>query len=310
MKVLITGGAGFIGANLARRLVERGDTVVALDDLSTGRRANLRDHERLTFIRGSILDAGALDVAAQGVDAIVHLAAKASVPESVRDPISSHAVNVAGTIEVLEAARRAGAPHVVLASSSSVYGNDPTPKKHERISPRPLSPYAASKAATEAYAEAYHYSYDIPVLTFRFFNVFGPLQPANHVYAAVIPAFVAATVAGQPLTMHGDGKQTRDFTSIDSLTAVIADGLQRRVISPAPVNLAFGAKMSLLDLVVYLEDISGRALPVHHVEARAGDVRHSSADCTQLRELFPDVEPTPFGTSLRATYDWFRGGCR
>ena len=208
MKVLITGGAGFIGANLARRLVERGDTVVALDDLSTGRRANLRDHERLTFIRGSILDAGALDVAAQGVDAIVHLAAKASVPDSVRDPISSHAVNVAGTIEVLEAARRAGGPHVVLASSSSVYGNDPTPKKHERISPRPLSPYAASKAATEAYAEAYHHSYDIPVLTFRFFNVFGPLQPANHVYAAVIPAFVAATVAGQTLTVHGDGKQT------------------------------------------------------------------------------------------------------
>lgn len=309
MKILITGGAGFIGANLGRTLVERGDTVVALDDLSTGRTSNLASHENLRFIKGSILDASALDEAAKDVDAIVHLAAKASVPESIDDPISSHLVNVTGTIQVLEAARRAGMPHVVLASSSSIYGNDPTDAKHERIPTQPLSPYGASKAALESYAGAYHHSYDLPVLVFRFFNVFGPLQAADHVYAAVVPAFVSAAVEGRTLTVHGDGKQTRDFTSVDSVTGAICDAIDRKVVSPDPVNLAFGIKTDLLDLIAELEHIVGKPLQVQHSEPRAGDVRHSLADCTRFSTLFPDVVPTSLEKSLRSTYDWFEAGC-
>jgi UDP-glucose 4-epimerase len=309
MKILITGGAGFIGGNLCRRLVERGDTVVALDDLSTGRIANLPSHERLTFVEATILDSASLDEACAGVDAVVHLAARASVPESVSDPLGSHLVNVAGTIQVLEAARRAGNPHVVLASSSSVYGDDPANAKHERIPTRPLSPYAASKAALESYASAYHQSYGLPVLVFRFFNVFGPLQPADHVYAAVIPSFVSAAVDGRSLIVHGDGKQTRDFTYVDTLTGVICDAIDRGVISIEPVNLAFGIQTNLLDLVTDLEEIIGKGLEVQHTEPRPGDVRHSSADCTRLFELFPDVSPTTLETSLRSTLDWFRAGC-
>ena len=309
MKILITGGAGFIGGNLCRRLVERGDTVVALDDLSTGRITNLPSHERLTFIEGTILDPAALDEACDGVDAIVHLAARASVPESVNDPLNSHLVNVAGTVQVLEAARRAGNPHVVLASSSSVYGDDPTEAKHERIPTAPLSPYAASKAALESYASAYHHSYGLPVLVFRFFNVFGPLQPADHVYAAVIPSFISAVVEGRALTVHGDGKQTRDFTYVDTVTGVICDAIDRRVVSPEPVNLAFGIRTNLLDCVAELEEITGTELQVQHTEPRQGDVRHSLADCTRLLELFPDVTPTPLDASLRSTFDWFKAGC-
>jgi len=309
MKVVITGGAGFIGGNLARLLVERGDTVVVLDDLSTGRMENLPSGAPLTFVEGSILDPDALDAACQGADAIVHLAARASVPESIEDPLGSHRVNVTGTIEVLEAARRARNAHVVLASSTSVYGNDPTEAKHEGLPTHPLSPYAASKAALESYASAYHHSYGLPVTVFRFFNVFGPLQPADHVYAAAVPAFVSAAVAGQTLTIHGDGKQTRDFVAVDTVAAFILDALDRKVVSPDPVNLAVGVSTNLLELVALLEEITGDELPVTHTEPRAGDVRRSKADCTRLRELFPDVEPEPLDESLRATVDWFEAGC-
>jgi UDP-glucose 4-epimerase len=207
---------------------------------------------------------------------------------------------------VLEAARRAGNVHVIVASSSSVYGANPTLPKREDLATMPLSPYAASKLATESYALAYQHSYGLPALAFRFFNVFGPLQPAGHAYAAVVPAFVSAALEGRPLTVHGDGTQSRDFTYVDTVTEVIADAVARGVTSPTPVNLAFGTRTDLLTLIAELETILGTSVEVEHTETRAGDVKHSQADSTRLQELFPDVVPTALPDALRATVDWFR----
>jgi UDP-glucose 4-epimerase len=305
VNVVVTGGAGFIGANLSRRLVERGDGVVVVDDLSTGDRDNLRDLD-VTFVEGTILDAATLDTAMRDASAVVHLAARPSVPRSISDPVASHLANASGTVEVLEAARRAGNLHVIVASSSSVYGANPTLPKREDLATLPLSPYAASKLATESYALAYQQSFGLPALAFRFFNVFGPLQAAGHAYAAVVPAFVSAALEQRPLTVHGDGKQSRDFTYVDTVTEVIADALARRVTSAAPVNLAFGTRTDLLSLIAELEAVLGTRVDVEHTETRAGDVKHSQADSTRLQELFPDVVPTALPDALRATVDWFR----
>ena len=313
MSVLVTGGAGFIGANLCRRLASRGHTVVALDDLSTGSRHNLHGVDA-TLIEGSILDPAALDRAIDGATAVVHLAARPSVPRSIADPMASHLANATGTVEVLEAARREGGrhegdraalPHVIVASSSSVYGANPILPKREDLQTMPLSPYAASKLATESYALAYQQSFGLPALAFRFFNVFGPLQAAGHAYAAVVPAFVDAALAGRPLVVHGDGHQSRDFTYVDTVTETIADAITRRVTSDGPVNLAFGSRVDLLELIAELERVLGHSVTVEHIETRAGDVKHSQADSTRLRELFPDIGPTALPEALRATVDWF-----
>ena len=305
MSVLVTGGAGFIGANLCRRLAQNDQTVVAIDDLSTGDRANLHEVDA-TLVEASILDRAALDEAMTGAKAVVHLAARPSVPRSIADPMASHLANATGTVEVLEAARRHGNPQVIVASSSSVYGANPTLPKHEDLATLPLSPYAASKLATESYALAYQQSFGLPALAFRFFNVFGPLQPAGQAYAAVVPAFVSAALEGRPLVVHGDGKQSRDFTFVDTVTEVIADAIDRGVTSPGPVNLAFGTRTDLLTLIAELEMVLGVPLTVEHVETRAGDVKHSQSDSTRLQELFPDVIPTSLSDALRATVDWFR----
>jgi len=310
MRVVVTGGAGFIGSNLCAQLLAIGavDSVAVIDDLSNGNRAN-RDGlapTRLTFVEGSILDDDALDRAFAGADAVVHLAALGSVPRSVADPLASHHANATGTVMVLEAARRHGNLHTIVASSSSVYGSNPVLPKHEDLATRPLSPYGGSKLATEGYTLAWGASYDLPVLAFRFFNVFGPMQPAGHVYAAVIPAFVDAALRGAPVTVHGDGTQSRDFTYVGTVCATITDALLRTVTSDEPVNLAFGSRISLLDALELLEGILGHPVERQHVANRAGDVPHSQADNTRLRALFPDISPVPFPDGLRNTVDWMR----
>jgi len=306
MKVVVTGGAGFIGANLCRCLRARDHEVVVVDDLSTGNRSNL-DGIDLELIVGSVCDTDVLDQAMPGADAVVHLAALGSVPRSVADPVTSYHVNATGTVNVLEAARRHGDVHMLLAGSSSVYGSNPVLPKHEELATRPMSPYAASKLAAEGCVVGWGASYGLPVLPFRFFNVFGPLQPAGHAYAAVIPSFVDAALRGEPVTVHGDGTQSRDFTSVSSVTAVLTDAIERRVTSAGPVNLAFGTRVSLLDVLEQIEGMLGAPIRRNHIDRRAGDVPHSQADTTRLRELFPDVAPVLFADGLGATVDWMRG---
>jgi len=305
MKVVVTGGAGFIGANLCRRLAREPGVaeVVALDDLSTGRRENLAGIDA-TLVEGSILDDSVLDATLAGADAVVHLAARPSVPLSVADPVPSHVVNATGTLQVLEAARRAGSPLVVVASSSSVYGANPSLPKHEGLATRPMSPYAASKLATESYALAWQYSYGLPVMAYRFFNVFGPLQPPGHAYAAVVPAFVAAALGGQAVPVHGDGRQTRDFTYVGTVAEVLTRTVTGRITSPEPVNLAFGSRVDLLTVLDLLGELLGRSLTAEHLAPRVGDVRDSQADGSKVRALFPDLEPVSLADGLRATLDW------
>jgi UDP-glucose 4-epimerase len=307
VKVLVTGGAGFIGANLCRHLVgdDQVDEVRVLDDLSTGRADNIEGLD-LDMRIGDLADPALMTAAASGVDAIVHLGARPSVPRSIQDPMASHHANVNGTVAVLEAARAAGTP-VVYASSSSVYGDTEVLPKHEGLPVAPRSPYAAGKLAGEAYALAYQHAYGLPVLALRFFNVYGPLQAADHDYAAVVPRFVDAALAGRPLQVHGDGRQSRDFTFVDTVVAVLAAAATTGRCAEGPVNLAFGTRTDLLDLIARLEAVLGHEVEVEHTDPRPGDVRHSTASGERLEALFPDVTPVDLDTGLRATVDWFRG---
>jgi UDP-glucose 4-epimerase len=304
-RLVVTGGAGFIGANLVRSLttVPWVQDLVVIDDLSTGNVENL-DGVPARFVEGSVLDNRLLEETFDGASAVVHLAAIPSVPRSVADPVRSHEANATGTLKVLEAVRRAGRPYVIVASSSSVYGANPELPKTEDMCPMPMSPYGASKLAAEGYARAYADSYGLDVLPFRFFNVFGPLQPPTHDYAAVIPAFISAALEGRPLRVYGDGLQTRDFTFVDTVVDTIIDAVARRVASPDPVNLAFGSRISLLELIATLEQVMQRRLPVELTDPRPGDVRDSQADTARLRTLFPDITPVALGDGLRATAAW------
>lgn len=307
--MLVTGGAGFIGANVCRHLLATGAAgdVVVLDDLSSGHASNLAGVP-VELREGSILDAPVLDEAVAGVDAVLHLAGRGSVPRSMADPEGTWAVNATGTLAVLEAARRAGGPQVVVASSSSVYGDNPVLPRAEDLLPAPLSPYAASKLAAEAAALAHQQAYGMPVLVFRFFNVFGPWQRPAHDYAAVVPAFVSAALERRPLPLHGDGGQSRDFTYVDTVCAVLAGALRRRVHDRAPVNLAFGTRTDLRGLIAALEQVVGRPLRVDPHPPRPGDVRHSEADATRLRAFFPEVVPVPLVEGLVRTVEWYRTG--
>jgi UDP-glucose 4-epimerase len=304
VRIAITGGAGFIGSNLCVAALRAGHDVVVLDDFSTGYRENLVDGTRL--IEGSVLDPVALDRALERVDSIVHLAALGSVPRSILDPLASHAANATGTLSVLEGARRAGCNHVISASSSSVYGLNPALPKSEREWVRPLSPYAVSKLATEQYTLAYQQSYGLETLAFRFFNVYGPLQRAGHVYAAVIPVFIDAILRGQPLPVNGDGLQSRDFTYVGTVCRVLLDAAERRVSHPEPVNLAFGTRTTLLELIERIEVVAGLPAQVVHAAARPGDVKNSQAANTLLRSLSPHIEPVSLDRGLAETFAWFK----
>lgn len=305
LSVCVTGGAGFIGANLCRHLLATPGVaeVRVIDDLSTGARTNL-DDLGVRFVEGSILDDDALDAAIAGAHAVVHLAALGSVPRSVAEPLPTHHANATGTVMVLEAARRHGNLHTLVAGSSSVYGANPTLPKHEGLATLPMSPYGASKLAAEAAALAWGAAYGLPVLSFRFFNVFGPLQSAGHAYAAVIPSFIDAALHDRPLEVHGDGTQSRDFTYVGSVTTAITDALLRRVTHTGPVNLAFGTRVTLLEVIALLEQQLGRPVARTHTANRAGDVPHSQADTTVLRSLFPDLAPVAFADGLATTLTW------
>jgi UDP-glucose 4-epimerase len=280
--------------------------VVVLDDLSTGDPGNLADLPDVCFVHGSILDENVLRAVADGVDCVVHLAARASVQASIASALTVHEINATGTLRVLEAARRGGVSHVVVASSSAVYGGHSAVAKNEVLPPDPISPYAVSKLATEAYALAYAHSYGMSVLPLRFFNVFGPRQPPTHEYAAVIPAFLSAALAGRPLTIFGDGRQTRDFVYVEPVAAILTAAVLGRVVSRHAVNVASGTRTSLLQVADVVRELLGRDVDVVHLPARPGDIRHSRADTTALRKLFGGVDMVDLRTGLSRTLTWLR----
>lgn len=302
MKVLVTGAAGFIGSNLVEKLSTFAE-VRGLDDLSTGRLQNL-ENLNVDFVKGSILDEVVLQKSMKGCDAVVHLAARPSVPRSIAEPEKSHEANATGTLRVLELARELNDPLVVVASSSSVYGANPILPKSETALPMPMSPYAVSKLAAEQYALAWGHSYGVKTLPFRFFNVFGPHQAPDHDYAAVIPAFISSALKHETLNIHGDGLQSRDFTYVGTVCDVISESVLQRKFTSTPVNLAFGTRTSLMEVIEIIEKILGRTVSRSHGETRLGDVRHSQADNSLLRNLFPTVVPVSLEKGLEATVAW------
>lgn len=286
--VLVTGGAGFIGSHLVDALVARGDAVRVLDNLSTGKRENLAEHVsagRVELVEGDIRDAEAVGRAMKGVELVYHEAALASVPRSVEAPLESHHACATGTLTVLDAARRAGVRRVVYAASSSCYGDQPQTSKRETDPVMPLSPYAAAKLAGEMYCQAFYHTYGLETVGLRYFNVFGPRQDPKGAYAAVIPRFITAILAGEAITVFGDGQQSRDFTYVanvvdGNLLAGEATGVAGQVI-----NLANGKSDSLLQLITTIESLVSTKANVKHEPARAGDVRDSLADIYLARRL-------------------------
>lgn len=288
--VLVTGGAGFIGSHLAERLLRDGRKVRILDNLSTGHRENVDRLQRdfpgkLDFLEGDVRNRDTLGAATEDVGEILHEAALPSVERSVRDPWTSHEVNVNGTLGLLEAAREAKVRRFVLAGSSSVYGDQPDLPKREAMAPSPRSPYALSKLVAEQYTRLYAELYGLPTLTLRYFNVFGPRQDPESPYAAVIPLFLTAIDRGEAPTIFGDGQQTRDFTYIEN----VVDANMAALNCPAPngeaVNIACGDRISLLKLLDLLCEAAGRTVAAKHAPPRAGDVRDSQADITQASRL-------------------------
>jgi len=308
MTILITGGAGFIGSNLARALSASGELVTVFDDLSTGSLANLEGAEIHEMIVGDIRDLESVRQAVTGVDVIYHLAALPSVQRSVSDPERTHHVNVDGTLNVLLAARDAGVDRIIYASSSSVYGDTPTLPKHEQMPVAPLSPYAASKLAGEAYCRSFAHAFGMKTTCLRFFNVFGPGQDPDSQYAAVIPRFIARMLAGDPPEIYGDGTQTRDFTFIGNAVQAcrLAAAAGQRAMGEA-INVACGERISLLQLVELLNDTLGTKIQPVHSHPKDGDIRHSLADIEKARDLLGYRPLIEVRDGLAQTVQWFSG---
>src|SRR5262245_28481037 len=285
MRVLVTGGAGFIGSNLVRALLERGDTVRVLDNFSTGARANLAGLD-VEVVEGELRSYERVHNAVRGTEVVFHLGALGSVPRSVQDPLTSSAVNVEGTLNVLLAARDEGIRRVIFASSSSVYGNQPQLPLHESMSPDPISPYGVAKLAAERYCVSFsrvYHSFETVVL--RYFNVFGPRQDPTSQYAAVVPLFITAIAAGEPVTIFDDGAQSRDFTYIDNVVAANLLAADAEGVSGRIFNVSAGVSASVNDLADSIGRLLGKPVERQYLAPRAGDLRNSWADIGAARTL-------------------------
>jgi UDP-glucose 4-epimerase len=306
---LVTGGAGFIGSHLVEALLKRGDHVRVLDNLSTGRMSNLDAFMAdIAFHQADIRDLDAVRVAAQGADVILHQAALPSVLRSVQDPLACNEVNVTGTLNVLQAAREHNVGRVVFASSSSVYGDTPTLPKIETMPTAPLSPYAVSKLAGERYCIVWSAIYNVPAIALRYFNVFGPRQNPASDYAAVIPRFATAMLAGQRPTIYGDGLQSRDFTFIENVVSANLTAAAAAASISGAFNVAAGQRYSLIDLVAQINVLIGSDVVPIHAEARPGDVRHSQASIEAIGAALGWEPVVDFNEGLRQTVEHFRHG--
>lgn len=304
---LVTGGAGFIGSHITRRLVSEGNTVRVLDDFSSGKESNLESiREDVELIRGDIRDADLVAKAVKGVDIIFHEAALGSVPRSVADPRITHEVNITGTLNVFLAARDAGVKRVVYASSSSVYGETLELPKRESMTPQPLSPYALSKLVGEHYASVFKHVYDFEIVSLRYFNIFGPRQDPESQYAAVIPRFITALLNGARPVVYGDGLQSRDFTYVDNVVEANLLAAEAAGAAGQAFNVACGGRYTLLDLLARLKEILGSDIEPIHEAPRAGDVRDSQASVEAAERALSYHVSVDFEEGLRRTVGWYR----
>ena len=305
--VLITGGGGFIGGHLVDRLLALGHGVRVLDNFSTGRRDNLRQTlAHIELIEGDLRDPDTVRRATRGAEVVYHLGALPSVPRSVNDPRTTNAINVEGTLNVLLAARDAGVRRVVLASSSSVYGDTSVLPKIETMPPQPRSPYAISKLAAEQYTCSFTSLYGLETVALRYFNVFGPRQDPTSQYAGVIARFCTTALSGGPYTVQGDGQQSRDFTYIENVLRANLLAAEMPDIAGQVFNIACGERVTLLEMIAILNRLLGAEIPVEHGPARSGDVRHSLADIQKARRLLGYTPEVSFGEGLARTLAWYR----
>lgn len=308
MRYLVTGGAGFIGSNLVERLVHDGAKVTVLDDLSTGRREHLRAvRHHIRFIRGSVTKLEVCRRAMQGVDYVLHHAAVTSVPWSTGNPLAAHQVNVTGTLNILLAAREAKVRRVVYAGSTAAYGNAAETPTHEALPPSPLSAYAASKLAGEAYCQAFWRSYGLETVVLRYFNIFGPRQNLDSQYGAVVPLFIASALRGDKPVIFGDGTQTRDFTFVMNVVEanMLACHAPAEQVLGEIFNIGYGSATSICELWQRIAEIAGVAIEPLYKPARLGDVRHSVASIARARELLGYTPAVALDEGLRHTIAYF-----
>jgi nucleoside-diphosphate-sugar epimerase len=307
MRYLVTGGAGFIGSNTVDELVRRGHGVVVLDDLSSGKEDNLAEvRSKITFMKGSITDIEVVQKAMVQADYVIHLAARTSVPRSVKDPVDTNRINVDGTLNVLVAARDNKVKRVVFAASSSAYGDTPTLPKSEDMQPVPISPYGVSKYVGELYAQTFGRCYGLENVCLRYFNIFGPRQDPDSPYSGVLSRFSTAFLDSTPPVVFGDGEQTRDFTYVENAVQANVLACEAPSASGRTFNVGTGHAVSLNQVLQMLQKASGKALETKYEPAREGDIRDSLADIRLAKE-FLAYEPTVlFGEGLERTFAWYQ----
>ncbi|HVB88495.1 MAG TPA: SDR family oxidoreductase [Candidatus Dormibacteraeota bacterium] len=307
MRYLVTGGAGFIGSNLVGELVRRGHSVVVLDDLSTGKESNLDSvRSKIDFRIGTIIDLATVQSACVGADYVIHLAARASVPRSVADPIETNSVNIDGTLNVLVAARDAKVRRFVYAASSSAYGESPELPKTELMRAEPISPYGVTKYVGELYAQVFGRVYGLENASVRYFNVFGPRQEPTSQYSGVLSRFMYAVIHNEPPVIFGDGEQSRDFTYVDNVVDETQRACEAEGASGKVFNGGTGARITLNEVLKLLQKISGKTLRAKYEPPRTGDILHSQADISRARKILGYEPGVLFEEGLRRTWDWYK----